>query len=207
MKGWKRGRSPRRAGVTLIEALLATSVFLVIGGSLTMAAVTAQRSHAAVMGGTMRNRSLRESASRIRADLRAASDATVTVGVSADGNAMLTIQCAIEVGGNQDWGVEVETPGANPPLQPQPNWSIRYTVVSVAQPSGPVLELRRQILDAAGAVQQSATLARGLRSGADQPPGFGAVLNGAVWEITLSVDEGEIGSGYRTVGFHASTRN
>ncbi len=87
------------------------------------------------------------------------------------------------------------------------NWTVRYTVVSEIVGGALDRSLVRQVLDEVGTIQDAETVASGLRSGEEDPPGFQIIQNGNVWVVTLSLEGSMNGGSLRGTEFHVSTRN
>lgn len=196
------------AGFTLLETLIAASIFSIVGYTIAAAftlGTGTQRTVAQIAGS---NQSLRKASSALTDELRATSDARITVTPMVGGNDQLDFMLPIDVAGAATWGVHDAQLGATPALQNRLNWSLRYTVVGIPDGEGGVVrQLVRQILDTAGAVQRQNVIAHNLRSGADDPPGFSVAQVGDVWEIGVATNgQGPGGSG-RETSFHVRTRN
>lgn len=191
----------RSAGFTLVESVVGLTLLSVVGYALLLAAQVSHNSRRVVMDVAEEDRALRAATSLLIDEFSSSSDATLTVAQLADGNHRLRFQLPIEDGTPAGWGV-VER-GV-----PESGWSVQYTVQSAVLGSGEVRrELVRQIVDDLGAVQRTDVLVEGLRTGAEDPPGFRVVQNGAMWELTLSTAGQTDGTGGIREVFHVRTRN
>jgi prepilin-type N-terminal cleavage/methylation domain-containing protein len=193
----------RRAGLTLIELMVALTIFSVLGYSLLSALSLSNNSRAAVENMVEENEELRAGAGALSEDLRLSSESRIAITSLADENHQLSLQLPIVVGGDLDWGVpgsDFSAPGA----ADQEDWLVRYTVkVDPGGADGPTRSLVRQILDDAGTIHEQQTLVHDLTQGTDTSPGFHVEKTGEVWEVTLSTDKG---AGKSEV-FHVYSRN
>ena len=196
-------RARRASGFTIIESMVSLAIFGVVGYALAVVVDVGNHSQQTVIRTAAQGRALRSATTCLTDELRSSSDAQITVTVLGDGNHQVRFMMPIEVAGAMTWGVHDKTLGQDPADQDRPGWFIQYTVRTV----GANRQLVRQVLDNALVVQREHVITDGLRSGADVPPGFRMVRNGAMWEITLSTvgsTDGE--AGIRAV-FHVQTRN
>ena len=203
-----RSLRTRRAGFTLVEVLVALTLFSVLGYSVALAVGVGEQSGGAVADIVDQDQELRAATTALLDDLRATNADHVAIAPGADANDGVRLSVPIEAGGAIVWGVHERTLGPDAATQDRPGWIVRYRVVDVATgPASVDKKLVRELLDAAGAVQRSNVLVHGLRSGAAAPAGFKVVQLGAVWEVTLSTTGARAGQpGMRTV-FHAQSRN
>lgn len=202
------GTRSRTAGFTLVEVLVALTLFSVLGYSVALAVGVGEQSRTAVADVVDQDQELRAATSALLTDLRATNADHVAIALGADANDSVRLTVPIEVGGAILWGVHERTLGPDAATQDRVDWSVRYRVVDVATgPASVDKELVRELLDAAGVVQRSNVLVHDLRDGAGNPAGFKVVQLGAVWEVTLSTTGARAGQpGLRTV-FHAQSRN
>jgi prepilin-type N-terminal cleavage/methylation domain-containing protein len=169
-------RARRSAGFTLLEMIVALTIFSVIGYTLTMAVDSAGSSHAEMLRTSTASKALRAASDGLIDELRTTGDARITVTALGDGNHELTFLQPIQVGGALAWGV-----GDNA------DWSIRYTVDPLVAADGTLdRQLVRQVLDDLGAVQSSEVVVHGLKDGLAAPAGFSVVQNGALWQVTIT---------------------
>jgi prepilin-type N-terminal cleavage/methylation domain-containing protein len=201
-------RARRRAGFTLIETMVALSIFAALGYGLAIVVRIGNHSQLTVTRMAAEDRSLRAATDTLLADLRVASDTSIAVAVLADGNHQVQLQQPIDAGGASTWGVYDRTLGPNAAAQNQAGWHVQYTVKNVAIGGGAIdKQFVRQELDVAGNVQREKVLATSLRGGAQAPAGFQMVKVGSVWQVTLStVGKTEGQAGIREV-FHVKARN
>ena len=207
----KIARSVRKkavAGFTLLESMVALSIFGAVGYSLMIVVDVGNHSQKTVARVAAENQSLRTAALSLIDELRTSTDTTITVVALPDGNHRLRFMLPIDVGGALGWGVYDKTLGPDAPSQNRANWSVQYTVRDVPNGNGTVVkQLLRQLLDDTQSVQKETVIAEGLHSGTDVHPGFTVVKTGDVWAVTLSTEghvEGK--AGIRAV-FHVQTRN
>lgn len=91
-------RRTRRAGFTLLEAAIATSIFALIGYSLTVCMATANDSQRTVFSVAAQDRALREATSTLTDELRTSSDSMITVTTLADSDSQVDLQMPVESG-------------------------------------------------------------------------------------------------------------
>ena len=197
-----------RSGFTLLETMIALSLFAILGYGLAIVVKVGNHSQATVVSIAAEDRSLRSACTTLVDELDCSSDAQITVTTLGDGNQQVKFLQPIEVGGALDWGVYDRMLGPDPASQNRSGWSIRYTVRDQPAGNGSIVkQLVRQTLNAAGAVQREKVMVEGLRSGAPAPAGFKVIKQGLVWELTLSTIDGFQGKpGLREV-FHVHARN
>ena len=186
-----RGRDGRgsRAGLTVLEIVIATSVFVVVGYALIGAVQMGNNSRQTVYQVASTSEDVREAHTALIEELKTGGDSTVTVTTLGDGNHEKTFMQRIVVGAGLGWGVFDESFGTIPEEQNKPDWQIRYTVRNVPLDGGGFdRRLVRQILDEESVVQDEEVVMRGLRTGLESPPGFSAVKVGDMWEVTITTD-------------------
>ncbi len=203
-------RSPR-SGFTLIESMVAITLFAVMGYALSVAVSIGNHSQKMVLNMSSEDRSLRASTMTLMQELRATRDAApfgIVVTPLGDANSQLDFMQPIDNAGVADWGVYDRTLGSTAALQNRAAWFVRYTVRDVVAGNGRVdKQLVREVIDDFGVIQKLKVLVHGLRPGNVAPAGFQVIQQGAVWQVTLSTNsQGEGQAGIRTV-FHVQTRN
>ena len=191
----------RAAGFTLLETIVAVSVFVVVGYSLFGAVGMGHRSQSLVMQGAESNRQLRASRTVLMDELSTSSDANIVVVTLPDGNHQVDFMLPIEVAGNPTWGVSDRVLGTNE------NWRVRYTVQTIGAGQGLNRQLVRQVIDATGNVMDSDVVAEGLADGQQFPRGFSMVQTGDVWDISITTAGHAAAAHGEEVDFHVRTRN
>jgi len=198
----------RRRGFTLLEVVIATTIFTVIGYTLLQSVALGESSQATIQGIASSNKWTREVHDVMSNELKVSDDDHILVTQLADGNTQLSCMHRIEVAGVPAWGVFDASLGDTVEDQNREDWQIRFTVEEVpAIGGGAERALVRQLIDADGTIQTTKVLARGLRDGAADPPGFAAAKVGEMWVIQIT-EEGRTNdqAGKRT-NFHVKTRN
>lgn len=196
-----RAAAPRSSsGFTLIETMIALSVFVVIGYALVGAVGMGQSSSRQVISKAGSNAQLRKASLSFTDELVMANGATMTVTDLPDGNHQVDFMLPITVGNVQVWGVD------EPMIGPNVGWMIRYTVEAQNGPEGVVNRLLRQVIDDAQVVQSTKVVAEGLRAGVAQP-GFSCVQTGDVWVTTIRTEGDEASSHGKEMEFHVRIRN
>jgi prepilin-type N-terminal cleavage/methylation domain-containing protein len=201
-------RQCSRSGFTLIESMVAITLFAIMGYALTVAVSIGNHSQKMVLNMASEDRSLRASTMTLMQELRATRDDLIVVTALGDNNSQLEFQMPVDNAGVADWGVYDGTLGATDALKNRVGWKMRYTVRDVVAGNGTVdKQLIREVIDDLGAIQKLKVLVHGLRPGNVAPAGFQVIQQGAVWQVTLSTtSQGEGQAGIRTV-FHVQTRN
>lgn len=192
----------KAAGFTLIELMVAVSIFSVLGYALTSALSISIGSQKTVDTASQVNRTLREMTGQLTNEFRLTRDDSIAVAILPDANHQVTFQLPILVAGAAAWGIPgsyLETAKA----ADAENWSLRYTVDVVVEDGEVNRRLVRQVLDAALTVQSQEVVADGLRAGDDIWPGFRVMQTGDVWDISLSMTGNTGGQ----VELHVATRN
>jgi prepilin-type N-terminal cleavage/methylation domain-containing protein len=196
-----------RAGFTLLEAMIAVSIFSLVGYGLFLAMDIGNDSHGTVLSVTANSRAVRESSRILHDELSATSDASIQVAVLPDQNNSLTFQVPITVEANPSWGVYDRRLGATEAEWNREDWSIRYTVVSQVIEGTQTRRLMRQLLDEVGDAQFQETIAENLCAGTGEAPGFRVEDTGEVWLVTCSTSPDPEHQAISTNTFHIRTRN
>lgn len=208
MKGRGRDGRSSRAGLTVLEMVIATSIFVVVGYALVGAVQMGSSSQQTVYQVVSSNEDVREANTALTEELKTGGDSTVTVTTLGDGNHEMTFMQPVEVGTGLGWGVFDESFGATPEEQNKPDWQIRYTVKNVPLDGGGFdRRLVRQVLDEESIVQGEEVVMEGLRSGAESPPGFSVVQVGDMWEITVTTVGHSQNNQGQGANFHVHMRN
>jgi len=195
-----------RGGFTILEMVIASSIFVVLAYVLVAATRAGEGSQGAVTTTIERSESLRSARGSLANELRTTSDDVITVEELADGNDELTFMMPITVGGTNTWGVYDRSLGATEDEQNQEGWFIRYTVEDHEGCSVDCIALVRQILDDQEDVQEEELIVEGL-SCESQGPAFQVEKSGEMWEIRVKqAGYGEESSGEEAT-FYVYTRN
>lgn len=176
MRGAGGGRGSR-AGISVVEMLLAVTVFSGVGYVLSMTLTASEATHDTVERTAEMNASVRDCIGSMRDELRAARAASIVVD-DVGGFARLTFQTAIQGGapGAPAWGAYERELDLDEALCHRAGWSVRYVAdPGVAQPP----PLQRQILDDVGAVRHTEVLV-------DAVTDFDVTDAGAVWSIEFT---------------------
>ncbi len=201
-------RVPARArGYTIVETVVAATIFSVVGYALLMAVRLGAGSQQEVIRVATESQSLRESIRALTVELRQTNDSQITVTALGDGNSELTFRHGIEIAGNYTWGVHDTSLGTDVEAQTKEGWSVRYSVTESVADGVTTRQLVRQLLDEDGALQQEDVLVRGLCSGTADSPGFLVEDGGAVWVLTISVENKANNKGSKSMVVHVNTIN
>ena len=208
MKERRQRGSRGTAGFTLVEMIVAGSLFGLIGYGLLRAVDMGSGSQRSVMRVASENSTLRRASSRLRDEMRDCSESSLTITPLEGGNHQLEFMLPIEAGGAPEWGVYDFSLGPDEEARNKANWKVRYTVAAAGAGPDPLeRRLVRQLVDEAGVVQREEVVAKGLRSGEVDPPGFSVGQEGDMWVVTLTtVGHVSDGDGRGTV-FHVRPRN
>lgn len=196
-----------RRGFTLLEMVVALSIFSVIGFTLMSAVRMAHQSHLAVVAATVENIDRREASARLIEELASANSATIEVVSLAGVNDSVSFELPITVAGDSTWGVREESLSQVPAEQSVAGWRVRYAVVAIPVNGVAQNSLVRQVLDELDVVRMQEQVVDGVRGGALNPKGFGVVVAGEMWELTLTTEGNAEGSEGRSTVFHVKTRN
>lgn len=201
-------QAPGTAGFSLLELVIALSIFTTLGLSLFTVVDSAKRSHRAVTDGVAENEKLRSAVTGLADELKSTSTALMTITELADGNHEVTFQMPIEVAGVPLWGVEERELGETAEDWVRADWFVRYTVEPTPDATGYVNRvLLRQVMDEAGDVQLEQTVAENLNPGTAADPGFTVTQVGDMWEVCFSTDGHTTNTNGRKAVFHVATRN
>lgn len=153
-----RGPSSKRAGFTLIETILASTLFVGIGYVLIMSTKASEQSHKTVSRNVASNDNVRAVSKALRDELRAARLSTITLDQPAAGNATIRFQTAIAgAGGASAWGVFDRRLAIDEDNCSREGWFIQY---AVEQNGVTPNELVRRVIDGTGATQLMHVMAR-----------------------------------------------
>ena len=197
----------RSSGFTLLEMVVAMTLFSVIGYTLMSAVRMAHQSHRAVVASTIENGNRRKASTRLIEELASANSASIQVVTGAGVNDSIAFQLPITVAGVKEWGIKEESLSSIPADQSVADWSIRYIVLDLPWNGELRSSLVRQVLDDLDVVQVQDSIVDGLRSGALNPKGFSVQRVGVMWEVTLTTAGNANGSEGRSTVFHVKTRN
>ena len=203
----KFGVHSRRSGFTLLEMVVATTIFGMVGIAITAAFQVGRQSQSVVAELAAEGDSMRAATSQLVDDLRATRDASIVVTGTNTQNHMVTLMQPIVVDADLSWGVFEPRLSADPDEQTRENWRVCYRVDSVVSFGVTTRTLVRQILNETGAVQFERTVLRGLRAGNAASPGFQLRDVGDVWELTVSTENALTGAEGMRMVLHVRTRN
>jgi prepilin-type N-terminal cleavage/methylation domain-containing protein len=208
MKLALRPQFAAQSGFTLLETMVALTIFTALAYGLISALSAGAHSQLTVIRVSAEDRSLRAATTDLCDELKSSSDTTISIATLADSNHRIRFQQPIDLGGVAGWGVYDRTLGPDPASQNQAGWHVQYTVRANALGQGAVnRQLVRQVLDDQQVVRRERVIADGLCSGTDTPPGFRVIQVGDLWRVTLStVDRTDGTTGIRAV-FDVQTRN
>ena len=165
-----------RSGFTLIETVLASTLFVGIGYVLIMSTRASEQSHRTVSQNAASNDSLREVSQTLRDELRSARRSTIQLNQVTGGNATIRFQTAIAgTGGTASWGVFDRRISPDETLCRQPDWFIQYAVEDLAMAPN---SLVRRVIDDTGTTQLTHVMAHDVVS-------FTVDNTGDVWGLRL----------------------
>ncbi len=194
----------QRAGFTLVELMIATTILGVLGLGLTQGLKLADNTHSSVTEQATQNRQLRTSITNLRSELQSSTASLLQVTPGFRGNQILTLQIPIDGAGPATWGAFDRSLGNSAAEWNREGWQVRYRVTPDELGN---VQLLREILDPAGTIQAARTLARGLLTNTDpQGPGLTAVQTGDVWQIRLATQREE-SNGIYSETFDVRLRN
>ena len=175
LRGTRRSASSR-SGFTLIEVILASTLFVGIGYVLIMSTRASEQSHRTVVRNAASNDTLREVSKSLQDELRAARSSTLVLTQPTNGNATIRFQTAIAgTGGVSVWGVFDRRISPNEALCNQPGWFIQYAVEQTALAPNVLV---RRVIDDSGATQLIHQMAHDVVS-------FTVDDSGEVWGLQL----------------------
>lgn len=184
MRHRANARRRARSGFTVVEVAISLGVFGVIGYGLIVVTGASHDSQAELVRVASDNRCLRDSSRLLFEELHNCSEDVMEVQEAGDGNCELTLQHSLVTDAGLAWGVFDATRPAGE--QELPGWSVRYLVVE--QPlvgGGTSLQLRRQLLDDAGQIQEAQVVLDGLSQEQGEDAGFRVQKVGAVWQVNI----------------------
>lgn len=198
----------RRTGMTLVEIIVAVSIFSIVAYALTLAVRVADKSSETVFDQAARNRELRSATSEMAEELKGISEDHLSVEKLENGCTQLTFQLPIVVDDVPAWGVEDAGIGRTADSRVQEGWSVRYTVEDFPGGNAGDVDrgLVRQLVDDEGIVRFERLLVSGLWTG-NNDHAFAVTKVGAVWEIEVSIEDGTVQGDVRTSKFSIRTRN
>ena len=176
--------SPARAGVSLLEVGVASTIFVGRGYVLALSVRVSDASKATVEDVADANASMRETTTLLRDELRAARASTLSVVDAGDGFSRGQLQTALpSTGGNFAWGAYERELDVDEASCYREGWSIEYVADPTAGDNPP---LERRVLNAGGSVVHTKTLATSVSQ-------FSVTEAGDVWvvELTAVTEEGE----------------
>ncbi|QDV06529.1 hypothetical protein Poly30_20390 [Planctomycetes bacterium Poly30] len=179
----RHGRDSRgRAGFTLVETILASTLFVGVGYVLLMSSQASQQSHRTVSMNVESNGTLREFTDHFQDELRSANRETLVLDQPAAGNATLRFQTAINGGGAEAWGVFDRRLSPDEAACNRDGWFIQY---AVEQGGLALNELVRRVIDTNGDTQLMHVMATNVVR-------FSVDSTGEVWVVRLETlgDEG-----------------
>ncbi|MDF1837639.1 MAG: prepilin-type N-terminal cleavage/methylation domain-containing protein [Planctomycetota bacterium] len=191
-------------GFTLLEVILAIGVFSVIGVGLTQGVKIAETTQVSVSSESGHNRSMRDSVSLLRDELKTCQDSSIDIELRSNGNHQLTFMVPVESGLGTGWGVYDRKLGNTTDDWNRVGWELRYQVKENQQG---IPCLVRQVIDGGGTLQRETEIvSHVLAYGQQEGPGFSVTATGDVWEVTIRTKTGE-GQAARTETFQIQTRN
>ena len=166
-----------RAGFTLVETMIASTLFVGLGYVLLMSSQASERSHRTVSMNVESNGTLREVTDRLRDELRSARRATIQKQLD-----QLARTSTIDGGGAEAWGVFDRRLSPDETACSREGWSIQYAVEQGGLAEN---ELVRRVMDTNGNTQLMHVMATDVVR-------FSVDSTGEVWVIRLETlgDEG-----------------
>lgn len=206
---FKRSSDSRKRGFTLFETMIGLSIFSVVGYGLFIAVDIGYDSSDIVTEVTGNNRKLRSAVRSLNDELGQSADANITVTETIGGNHEVNFTVPITVAGVDTWGAYDRALGTHEDDWSKADWQIRYTVEEVLVDGETRLDLVRQIVNIAGEVQRSTTIAENLvqGQGVDLARGFTVEQTGDVWSVTCTTYGSETSDTTASTVFHIRTRN
>ena len=176
--------STARAGVSLLEVVVASTIFVGLGYVLALSVRVSNASKDTVEDVAVANASMRETTTLLRDELRAARASTLTVVDAGEGFSRVQLQTALpSTGGNFAWGAYERELDVDESSCYREDWSIEYVADPAAGQNPP---LERRVRNAGGSVVHTKTLAASVSQ-------FSVTEAGDVWvvELTAVTEEGE----------------
>ncbi len=192
-------RSGNRKGMSLIEVILASTMFTGVGYVLSMGMRASDQSFDTVVNSSEANKDLRDLTAVFVDELKAAQRSTIEVTQQAGFSQLEFCTAIAGTGGNPAWGAYDREISIDESECSREGWSIRYGVDAPTQ--GTMTQgnasLVRSILDVDGTVQHSTTLAENVTH-------FSVTEAGDVWVVELTTQGKE---GIRNEEFDVRTRD
>ena len=197
--------SGARAGVTMLEVMIAVSVLGILTTGVMGTVGSSTGSSARVTTSAMENAELRKSGKLLSTELRSAGGDRFELTDLPDGNSELTFQVPVAIGAVASWGVYDRYLGTTEADWNRADWSLRYTVVPGPDDTS---QLVRQVLDDLDVVQRQTVITEDLRDGLADPPGFRVEDMGDVWEVIITTTHARvIGGESGGAKFHVRSNN
>lgn len=174
--------SPPERGSSIVEIAIGGALLTVLGVAALSLTAASRDGAAAARVATMQTTALRNASEVLREELMQTTAARLVVTEVAGQNDIVTLQRPIPgAGATPAWGAFDNQ--AAPSLRMRVDHFTRFAVVNGAGGR----ELRRQTLAPDLTIVGEAVIARGLASGADNPPGLAVDPVGDMWRITLGL--------------------
>lgn len=175
-------RAQRGAGFTLIEMMIASTLFVGVGYVLLMSSRASERSHQTVSRNVESNDKLREVTARLQDELRSARSSTIELTQPFAGTATIEFQTAIDGFAGPAWGVFDRRLATHEDECSREGWTIQY---AVEQGGLELNSLVRRVVDESGATHLVHTMVSNVVN-------FTVDATGDVWIIELETlgDEG-----------------
>lgn len=156
-------------------------MFVGVGYVLSLSMQASNQSYDTVRNTAASNRSMRETTTVMRDELKAARRSSIQ-SVDVDGFTQIQFRYAIEgTGAVPAWGVFDRSLSPNEADCNQPDWTVRYSADAIVNGSRPLV---RSIFDTANALQFSEVLV-------DNVTQFRVTESGDLWVVRVTADSGE----------------